>query len=61
MKNSYAYIISRRLLKMIDESDTCEFPPFGEVAGKLNVCQSTVSKAANILKNEGILSGGKGQ
>jgi DNA-binding GntR family transcriptional regulator len=46
---------------MIDESDTCEFPPFGDVAEKLNVCRATVSKAANILKNEGILSGGKGQ
>jgi DNA-binding GntR family transcriptional regulator len=61
MNNNYAYILSRRLLKMIDESDTCEFPPFGEIAEKLNVCRATVSKAAHILKNEGILSGGKGQ
>ena len=58
MGNGYAGIIARRLRKMIDESDTCAFPPFAQVAGQLHISPVTVAKAARILINEGILSGG---
>ena len=61
MSGSYAPIIARRLCKMIDESDTCEFPSCPALARQLNVSYATVQKAVRILKNEGILSGGKGR
>ena len=61
MNSGYARIIARRLIKMIDESDSCEFPTFAQVAGKLNVSRAAAAKAAQILKNEGILSGGQGR
>ena len=61
MNSGYARIIARRLIKIIDESDTCAFPSFAQVAGQLNVSRAAAAKAAQILKNEGILSGGQGR
>ena len=61
MSSGYASIIARRLLNLIDESDTCEFPSITNVAAQLNVSRATAAKAARILRNEGILSRGNGR
>ena len=61
MSSGYAGIIARRLLNLIDESDTCQFPSIAKVAAQLNVSRATAAKAARILSDEGILSGGNGR
>ena len=61
MSNGYAGIVARRIIKMIDESDTCEFPPIFRLAERLKVSRATAAKAARILRDEGVLSKGSGR
>jgi DNA-binding transcriptional regulator YhcF (GntR family) len=61
MRGGLTKIAVIELRKIVENSSTCLLPPLAELGRRMNVSFKTISGAAKILKDEGVLSGGMGK